>query len=196
MRKPKQQIDSHEVYAVFDSNEMIIYIGSGQHNRHKHCTSGCSHVYELNKMHFNNEPFHTKLLHVNLTKEKSLEIEKKLIDTHQPRFNQQFMKNDNRKLMMGEWKHLKEKLLGIVDKLDGRNMVLYKFKSQVECFIDTYKLQWLIAGIKIKHRVMEPLKGKDRESRRYAYFNTIFQYDSGILKLKDEIIEVLHAKEN
>lgn len=197
MRKPKiKQIESHEVYAVLDSNGIILYIGSGRHNRHKHCESGCSHVYELNRMHFNGETFQTKILHTNLTKEYSIEVEKKLITLHQPPLNKQFMKNDNRKIVMGDGKRLKEKLLDIISQLDARNPILYKFKHQVEYFVDTYKLQWLISGIKVKYKVMEVLKGKDIESRRFIYFNTIFQYDSGILKLKDEIIEVLYAKEN
>ena len=41
----------YEVYICKVDGE-IVYIGSGKHGRHKHCTSGCSHVYELNKMHF------------------------------------------------------------------------------------------------------------------------------------------------
>ena len=43
--------DLYEVYACKYNGEYV-YIGSGKHGRHRHCTSGCSHVYELNKMHF------------------------------------------------------------------------------------------------------------------------------------------------
>ena len=41
----------YEVYVCRVDGE-IVYIGSGRHGRHKHCDSGCSHVYELNKIHF------------------------------------------------------------------------------------------------------------------------------------------------
>ena len=45
-----------EVYICkLDGN--IIYIGSGANGRHKHCNSGCSHVYDLNKLHFEGKVF-------------------------------------------------------------------------------------------------------------------------------------------
>ena len=39
--------DIYEVYACKYNGEYV-YIGSGKHGRHRHCTSGRSHVYELN----------------------------------------------------------------------------------------------------------------------------------------------------
>jgi len=40
-----------EVYLCYLEDE-IVYVGSGKLNRHKHCNSGISHVYELNRLHF------------------------------------------------------------------------------------------------------------------------------------------------
>ena len=42
---------THEVY-VCKHNGVIVYIGKGTKGRHKHCISGCSHVFELNKIYF------------------------------------------------------------------------------------------------------------------------------------------------
>ena len=41
----------YEVY-ICKHNEVIVYIGKGNKGRHKHCISGCSHVFGLNKIFF------------------------------------------------------------------------------------------------------------------------------------------------
>lgn len=41
----------YEVY-VCKLNDEVLYVGQGKLGRHNHCKSGCSHVYELNKLHF------------------------------------------------------------------------------------------------------------------------------------------------
>ena len=44
-------MDKHfEVY-LCKLDGKILYIGSGVQGRHKHCNSGCSHVYSLNKLY-------------------------------------------------------------------------------------------------------------------------------------------------
>ena len=80
--------DLYEVYACKYNGEYV-YIGSGKHGRHRHCTSGCSHVYELNKMHFDgtmNDMF-VEILYQTLDKVLSLEKETELIRLYQPKFN-------------------------------------------------------------------------------------------------------------
>ena len=67
----------------------VVYIGQGKKGRHKHCNSGCSHVYELNKIHFSegDEVLQTKILKVSKDK-KQIELdEKELIKCYNPRFN-------------------------------------------------------------------------------------------------------------
>ena len=44
-------IKGYEVYVCKNGSE-VVYIGEGRFGRHKHCNSGTSHVYELNKLHF------------------------------------------------------------------------------------------------------------------------------------------------
>ncbi len=41
----------YEVYACYHNDE-IVYIGSGKNGRNKHCNSGISQNYDLNKLHF------------------------------------------------------------------------------------------------------------------------------------------------
>lgn len=47
-------IHTHIVYYTTHKDK-IIYLGSGLPNRYKHTTSGTSHVYDLNRLHFSEE---------------------------------------------------------------------------------------------------------------------------------------------
>lgn len=87
-----------EVYIATVKNK-IVYIGSGQAGkRHKHITSGVSHVYMLNQIHFKApESIKVLVLHSNLTKERSLELEMTLIEEYQPAFNNIGTKSLNNK---------------------------------------------------------------------------------------------------
>ena len=71
----------------------IVYIGSGANGRHKHCNSGCSHVYELNKMHFNGVVFDVSVKKFN-SKSESLKHEKEMILKYKPRFNSVYLSKD------------------------------------------------------------------------------------------------------
>ena len=77
--------ESYEVYICYLGSE-IVYVGSGRIGRHEHCNSGTSHVYELNKLHFEGVVFDVKVRYVK-TKETSLEQEVELINRHLPTFN-------------------------------------------------------------------------------------------------------------
>ena len=80
--------DLYEVYVCKYSDEYV-YIGSGKHGRHRHCTSGCSHVYELNQMHFDGtmNDMVVEILYQTLDKALSLEKEKELIRLYRQKFN-------------------------------------------------------------------------------------------------------------
>lgn len=84
--KPARLTTSHLVYAAKYDNE-IVYIGSGVNGRERHCISGCSHVYALNKLHFAKEQVEVVVLGRFNTKEESLTVETSLIIEHKPRFN-------------------------------------------------------------------------------------------------------------
>ena len=76
-----------EVYAAFDDESDLLYIGSGKKNRHRHCNSGRSHCLELNKMFFSGEDIIVKVVAKFLTKEEAEDYEIELIQTHKPKYN-------------------------------------------------------------------------------------------------------------
>ena len=49
------------LYTVY-VNDVIRYVGKGSNDRYLHATSGTSHVYELNKAHFNKDTIKVKNL--------------------------------------------------------------------------------------------------------------------------------------
>lgn len=81
----------HEVYIVKVKNS-IVYIGMGKRGRHRHTESGISHVYALNKLHFENpKEVHTHVIQDSLSQERALELELELIKEYRPIYN----KRDN-----------------------------------------------------------------------------------------------------
>jgi len=74
------------VYAAKHNNE-IVYIGSGVNGREKHCASGSSHSYGLNKLHFEGKQIEVVVLARLNSKEDSLHLETQLIAKHKPMFN-------------------------------------------------------------------------------------------------------------
>ena len=77
----------YEVYVCTrkDTNE-VVYVGQGKRGRHKHCRSGTSHCYGLNKLHFEGVEISIRIL-LKQTQEDALELENTLIDKYQPTFN-------------------------------------------------------------------------------------------------------------
>ena len=89
----------YEVYQVKVKNT-ICYIGSGRLGRHKHATSGISHVYMLNYLHFKDPSIVS--VHVmanNLTKERSLTLELEMIKHYKPVYNSRDNREHNNKYM-------------------------------------------------------------------------------------------------
>lgn len=85
-RKKDKVLTDYLVYAAKHDDE-IVYIGSGVNGRERHCISGCSHVYELNKLHFNNKNISVTVMERFETKDESLAREKVLIEKYKPRYN-------------------------------------------------------------------------------------------------------------
>jgi hypothetical protein len=84
--KKNNLLTKYIVYAAKHKDE-IVYIGSGVNGREKHCISGCSHVYELNKLHFKKADISIHVLDRFMTKEESLVAEKELISEYKPKYN-------------------------------------------------------------------------------------------------------------
>lgn len=80
------QKSEFEVY-VCSQDGVIIYVGEGRFGRHKHCTSGTSHVYALNKLHFEGVEIDVEVVKVFKTKKEAQEYEQLLIDKYLPAHN-------------------------------------------------------------------------------------------------------------
>lgn len=74
------------VYFVSHKSE-VVYIGSGARGREKHTTSGVSHVYELNKLHFTGEEVDVAVVKEFTSKEASLSFEMEQIKKYRPAYN-------------------------------------------------------------------------------------------------------------
>ena len=89
VNKTKRMELNFVLYAV-KRGEIIVYIGSGISGRENHCLSGCSHVYELNKAHFNDEKLTTVVLKRFISKSEALDAEKLEIIKNRPIYNKNF----------------------------------------------------------------------------------------------------------
>lgn len=104
-----------KVYELYQCkyNGEVVYVGQGARGRHRHCNSGCSHVYELNKVHFSEG---VDALEVNIIQEFSSKIDAEnqevvFIQKNKPKFNKIHNGNNGRNLRVEESKTLKRALL-------------------------------------------------------------------------------------
>lgn len=87
-RKTYIHKNKYEVY-ICKLNDEVLYVGSGRTTRHKHCNSGTSHLYELNKLHFQGITFDMEVMEYD-TKEEALMTEKFFIADLKPKLNTMF----------------------------------------------------------------------------------------------------------
>ena len=78
--------NTYEVYVCKLGNE-VLYVGQGLCGRHEHCTSGVSHVYGLNRLHFTGAVVDVSVVHSGLDKETALQEETALIQELKPTLN-------------------------------------------------------------------------------------------------------------
>lgn len=83
--KKSKQPTKYVVYIAHDGDNAV-YVGQGAEHRYKHVNSGCSHVYELNKDHFNEIQYHMEVLLVD-DKEFAEDLEDIFIAMFSPKYN-------------------------------------------------------------------------------------------------------------
>lgn len=187
-----------EVYVCYFDNS-VIYVGSGNHGRHKHCISGCSHVYELNKIHFSKDcdRVTVKVIATSLDKTESLNLEKDLILQYRPRLNKVYLQSGNS--MITDKKKIMNAFSLALNKHNYKfgDKMYSKYMDTVSKFITQYKLNSLRSGITVSIKELgsyEDLKCfsgriKYRDSSPYLY--SIFDISNvdGIynIKLKDSV---------
>ena len=83
--KKSKQPTKYVVYIAHDGDNAV-YVGQGVEHRYKHVNSGCSHVYELNKDHFNKIEYQMEVLVID-DKELAEELEEIFIAMFAPKYN-------------------------------------------------------------------------------------------------------------
>lgn len=92
-------------------NGEIVYIGKGKDKRYLHINSGCSHVYEANRLHHvHGVVFEVEIIKKGISMEKASEIEVLMIRTYSPIWNKQFTHNDNRQRNMRAIRDIQKRL--------------------------------------------------------------------------------------
>lgn len=127
-----------EVYICKIGSE-IVYVGSGKLNRHKHCNSGTSHVYEMNKLHFNGVLFTVEVTHF-ATREVALEQEIKLIRSYSPKYNTQYTEKDIRRNLGSDKISFRKALKDSYNKMKVK-LSKEKFSKLSEEFLKAHSIQ-------------------------------------------------------
>ena len=119
--------DVFEVY-ICKFEDSVVYIGSGSLNRHKHCASGTSHVYELNEIHFSSErdKLSVEVVEFFNNKNDSLAYEKDLILMYQPTYNKAILNQSSYNTGAEAYNLLKQMLIEIdnYELTDGAKLKL------------------------------------------------------------------------
>lgn len=98
-------------------NGKVVYIGRGKGTRYEHLNSGCSHIYEANRLHHNDGiVFDITFIAENLTMDESVYRERKEIETMIPLWNKQHTCEDKRPSKMASVNRLKKALEEIARK--------------------------------------------------------------------------------
>lgn len=186
-----------------------VYIGSGALGREKHCASGCSHVYELNKYHFEGVHIEVSVIKKGLTKEESLQIEKELIQKIRPRFNKVHLTKDN--LKSAQIAIFLSQRLNLEFKNQFGRGKQEQSKAAIPEIISFMGISNLISGVTIppegdarfhlKSARARTLYGyitrKDFKEKYQTWLETVFEYEAEgkrvKLKLKEEVLEEIKS---
>lgn len=141
----------YEVYYCYHG-ETLMYIGQGIKGRHKHCDSGCSHVYGLNKLHFLEGvgALEVRIVKVSGDKKEVERLEREAISCLKPKLNSVFTeKNSHRNNSAKESKNLRRDVLEFRDRVSSANQTegfICKYKNLCEDFFCFYGYSDIISG--------------------------------------------------
>lgn len=128
----------------------ILYIGSGNERRPKHCTSGTSNNYGLNKLHFEGRSPIVEIVKRFETKKEALEYEKSLITLHTPPLNSVHVDRLSDRVQKyaisrARWDHI----VGMLRANDGKyeGVRFRPIAEAIEWCLDKIKIKQLISGV-------------------------------------------------
>ena len=150
----------YEVYMCKVNGE-IVYIGQGKVGRSRHCVSGISHVYELNRMHFSEmrNSVEVEIVKFFVSKDDALKLELDLIKKHLPRFNtvhkpsahKNDLKNSNhyRRIMFDTPENMTDKHFDLYKKLYREFFDFYQYKNTISGDIVIYSIDHFLSVEKL-----------------------------------------------
>jgi len=135
-------------YVVYQAshNGELYYVGHGVKGRESHVNSGCSHVYELNRMHFEGNIFELTLEY-HPTKELAAEREKGLIQSRRPQFNVVYCSNSKTDKMRS-LSLLLDFIQISVEKARKEGLCNRSFKEKLKDTLDTHGLKKSVIGVR------------------------------------------------
>ena len=150
----------YEVYMCKVNGE-IVYIGQGKVGRSRHCVSGISHVYELNRIHFSEmrNSVEVEIVKFFVSKDDALKLELDLIKKHLPRFNtlhkpsghKNDLKNSNhyRRIMFDTHENMTDKHFDLYKKLYREFFDFYQYKNTISGDIVIYSIDHFLSVEKL-----------------------------------------------
>lgn len=183
---------NHEVYLAILGEDKL-YIGSGRIGRHKHCTSGISHCYELNRLHFEGANVCVKILASNLSKEDSYELEKKLVLEYKPLYNKAFIKDD-RQASARYYYSLSRSIKDTIwqEGIRLRYCHTKELVARVEKFLDKYRVSVVASGIRVNPRELRLLYNHYKPGKREEVILSAFNIDWPFIKVADKLLMETH----
>lgn len=146
----------YEVYMCKVDGE-IVYVGQGQVGRSRHCVSGISHVYGLNKLHFSEmrDSVEVDVVKFFLSKDDALKLELDLIKKHLPRFNTVHKPNAHkndlknfshyRKIMLDTPENMTKIHVDLYNKLYKEFFDFYQYKNTLSGDIIIYSIHHFLS---------------------------------------------------
>lgn len=141
----------YEVYYCYHNGELI-YIGQGIKGRSKHCNSGCSHVYDLNRLHFTGgvNSLEVRIVKVSDSKKEVEQLEKEAILCLKPRLNTVYTERSKlREKRAKQAKDIKKELLKYKDRVVSKyptDRFMEKYKILCEDFFVFYGFESIMNG--------------------------------------------------
>lgn len=148
LEKEGDVIDKNKKFVVYFCylEDELVYIGEGRIGRQEHCTSGCSHVYELNKAHFEGKNIRVSVEFAFDTKEEAQSKEMECIIKYKPELNTRYLKTnfmqENKRAYTSKVKRWEKLILSLGMNKTNTNRALRIF----HCLIENYTFSVLESG--------------------------------------------------
>lgn len=195
-----KRLSKQKLYVVYiaSHNGEIYYVGHGVYGREKHVNSGCSHVYELNKMHFQGIKFEVSIEKFE-TKSEAAKQEEDIIKAIRPKLNKVFLTENNKIQKMrclGEFKKfINNKALEFKKENKCQHYDLLALNSFLEmngvanCILGLYTKNLNKKSANKSIAIINSLNKESKKSEFLAYFYTTDNSKGRWLAISNCILE-------